>query len=353
MPFSNKKKILQMFPKEAVRVWADNSLVSRRKLTVSWRKLKALVIGETAFGDCVLYAISSSSPVPKGAILVTEHDGEGIIVLAETLAQWIARLVEFNGAEIAVVPGSASDVKFAGKNSRLYAADHLRLNPNSAWARAFSEPGALSGSAKILYYDKQKQRIRPIEELPWLEHVQLENIKSPDLQPLGKLVKLSRLLLHNCQITDLSPLNSARKLVWLGLYDCATTSLKALEGAPKLEQLRVLRTLVTHLDALESIPTLEHLEITECDYDDAKAIGKLTQLSSLELSGTSISTLAPFVCLEKLEYLQIDQTQITDLDPILELPKLRELTIGKEMVAPKILKALRKQRPELEIEVIS
>jgi Leucine-rich repeat (LRR) protein len=339
---------ISIFPVDEVHVWRGDNLVERESLDPAWAKAEFLVFGGTIFGDELLYNISKVAPVCLGAILVTDHEViSPIKVLSENLADWLARIAAFSGIELAVVPGCADDI--ASNDALAFAEDHLRLNPDDEWAARKVYAAHTLHPDSLIYWDERERRLRPIEEMPWLENVSLSDVEPADLHRLAALKELNSLHLSRCSVADLAPLAFAQKLEWLGIYDFPDTSVAPLAALTKLNQLRTLRTLIRDVAALAAIPALNVLEITDSAFDDVAAVAQISSLTALSLSGTQIETLAPLVALQRLTYLQVNGTRITDLAPAVELPHLESLIVSKGAFPRKVLADVRRRRPELEL----
>lgn len=346
--FLGSEEAIRIYSVDSVHVWQDELFSGFELSYPAWANAKFLAFGATAFGDELLYCVADANAVRRGAIVSTDHEGDfPFVVLGENLADWLARLAAFSGLELAVVPGAAEEI--ASEQVLAFAVDHLRLNPGSEWA-ARKVYAAHTPHPKILiYWDERERRLRPIEEMPWLEHVSLSNVETADLKPLASLKELRHLTLSSCSVADLSPLALAQKLEWLGIYDGPNTSVAPLADITKLNQLHALRTQLHDVAALAANPTLNFLEITECAFDDVASVAQVTSLTKLSLEGTQIKTLAPLVALRGLTYLQIDGTRVADLTPALELPKLESLIVSEGAFPRKVLDEFRRRRPSVEL----
>lgn len=347
--FLESDDIIRLCSVDEVRLWSDEEgIVSQEDLGPAWEHAEFLLIGNTSFGDELLYNLSDGAPAPRGAILVTEHDGESpFMVLAENLADWLSRLVAFSGVELGVVPGGVDDL--APEVALRFVEDHLRLNPQSEWAARKLYAARTPEPDPFIYWDKRERRMRPIHEIAWLTSVSLCDVEADDLGPIAGLKELRYLSLSGCSVSDLSALRSCTKLEWLGINDGPDTSVAPLAALHRLGQLRTGRTLLRDVAELAAIPSLDFLEISGCDFDDVDGIARITSLTKLDLSDTRVSTLAPLVALRDLTYLQIDGTRIRDLTPILEMSSLEIVIVSKGAADSGVIKEIRRRRPGLEL----
>ncbi len=114
-------------------------MMFRHQVPSAWETVNGFMIGGTPFFDR-LFIITGHSRYPNGAILLTDHEADSennMIVVALSLANYIARLCFFDGVELVSVPGNCSD--FPSQNVQLLAREIVELNPQSAqWQRIAS-----------------------------------------------------------------------------------------------------------------------------------------------------------------------------------------------------------------------
>lgn len=328
-----------------LRRWAGG-LVRREELPQNWRSAEFITFGRTTFGDDVLYC--TSPPRGQGTIAVTNHEDDATLeVLGDCLADWLSRLAAFSGRELAVAPGEANDI--AHEDALAYARDHARLNPGCEWAAKKIYEAENPNETRIIYWDSRENRLRPIEELPWLTDVTLSGHGPLSLEPLRNLQSLEHLLIAGYELADLSPLGVLSELRWLGIYNAGTLSVKPLNGLRKLGQLRTLSTLILDVGALASIETLEFVEITNCPFRDVAAIGALSSLTEVSVSGTQVEDLGPLLKLPRIEYLQIDNTPIRDITACARCRSLKTLVVREGQFDAQMLEHLQLACPGLEI----
>lgn len=61
------------------------------------------------------------------------HQPQGIIVLGDTLADWLSRWMAFEFVEYAYVSGDLDELPVDAQ--RAFLMDHVRINPRLKWAR--------------------------------------------------------------------------------------------------------------------------------------------------------------------------------------------------------------------------
>lgn len=340
-----EKLVTHLAPLDELCVWDPAKSLIEDRVPEIFQDESFLQIGRTTFGDALLVQMSGEAP---GRVLVTDHDADSpMVVLGENLAAWLGRLMDCAGVEFAVLIGALDDV--APEMAERFARDHRRLNPSCEWAAwRLYQPGSPD---EIAQWDEKSCQVRPIQEMPWLEHVTISDSTATSLAPLAGLENLHHLLLCDCQFRDLEPLRRLSKLEWLGIYSGPTTSLRSLAGLPALRQLRTRDTLLTEIDALAACPRFEFLEITDARFTDIGAVAQIRSLKKLAVQQTAITTIAPLAGLPKLDYLQLNGTPVRDFMPALKMPKLRDLCVSEGQI-PTIQRGLLKlRRPKLEIHI--
>jgi hypothetical protein len=130
-------------PDDEGLTWLDDPTLRAEKLWVAppagecwlagWGDARLLAIGYTPFGDWLLWCDGLQGR-PVGTVVLTDHDSdENPIVLGDSLAQWLGRYHTFGLSEYAIAPAGLDDIE--RNEAFVFLSDHLRLNPESAWAR--------------------------------------------------------------------------------------------------------------------------------------------------------------------------------------------------------------------------
>jgi SMI1 / KNR4 family (SUKH-1) len=127
----NETDVVRFLELPQVRLWGETALVGRETLPAEWRDAQFLCFGTTCFGDDLLYCVSPT-PERSGVIAVTNHeDDPALLVLGRDLAEWLGRLAEYEGVELAVVPGNIEN--FPPEKQIAFARSHFGLNPACEW----------------------------------------------------------------------------------------------------------------------------------------------------------------------------------------------------------------------------
>jgi hypothetical protein len=94
-------------------------------------KADILLIGYTPFGDWLLYCENLKGH-PDGTIVLTDHDGDGVIIVGESFRSWLARysFFEFEPSIVADALDSWSAEVVVP-----FLEQHLALNPHVDWTK--------------------------------------------------------------------------------------------------------------------------------------------------------------------------------------------------------------------------
>ncbi len=103
-----------------------------------WRTADFFRIADSVhMGDMIAYCCDPPRGRPGAIVLVEEqfrnHFCDPVVVLGDSLAQWLDRWRSCGYQEFACYPGGAWDI--SAELERSYLEDHLRLNPDGSWAR--------------------------------------------------------------------------------------------------------------------------------------------------------------------------------------------------------------------------
>ena len=120
---------------------SDLDVGDMRNTHPDWYDARYLAIGRGIFGDTLAWCENAPGR-STGSIVLVDHEGggpardpnqpQGIIVLADSLADWLSRWMAFDFVEYAYVSGELKVLP--PQQQRAFLIDHLRLNPNLAWA---------------------------------------------------------------------------------------------------------------------------------------------------------------------------------------------------------------------------
>jgi hypothetical protein len=252
--------------------WAS-AITETENAAPEWRTLDYFAFGHLIHGDEILFC--PKSPRGQGTIIMADHEADdAACVLADDLASWLNRLMNFGGVEYAYLSGDLGSLTEA--RQREFLTDHKRLNPGIEWiARHLMSLDCPNGHPRgYHHWVGSKSMLIPIAEAGAVKRAELDNPTPTDIQSLANGSALEDLIISNGLLADLSPIASLPLLNDLSLYDLGKIDVAPLARAASLERLRILRTRVTNLAALAGAPKLKYLEIGGVPHgaDDLKTI---------------------------------------------------------------------------------
>jgi len=193
------------------------------------------------------------------------------------------------------------------------------------------------------YADPRKQGqitdLTPLQSLPNVVELLLDNNQITDLSPLHSLPNLTKLDVSYNQITDLRSLRGLQSLTQLNLASNQITDVNSLQSLTSLISLKLDHNPIGDISSLKTLKNLETLSLYKLAQDDrslfsTQKIGLLSDISSLqnliylrrlELGNNQISDLSPLRSLTTLNFLSVSYNQITDVTPVESLTSLNQL----------------------------
>lgn len=118
----------------------DSILKFLHKSNSGWKDAEYFAFGQGIFGDQLTFCVNPPRS-DDSLVAVLDYEEQGpddnpeqpgvIVVLADTLAEWIARFVVFDLVEYGYHTGGVDELQ---PDKRLaFISDHLRLNPGARW----------------------------------------------------------------------------------------------------------------------------------------------------------------------------------------------------------------------------
>ena len=215
------------------------------------------------FGDAVMCDAA-------GRIVLADHEAGEAVILGRSLAEWIERLLAFNGDELAYMQGGVDDI--APEAARRFLNDHLSLNPGSEWAaRKLMQLDHPHGHPLgYHHWDRENNRLVPIAQATDAHKIDLTAGSQRDVDSLADARDCRYLMIVRGSVSDFSPLTKIRSLTDLYIYDIPRVDARQLASCPALKDLCFLRCRVDHVDALAEMGTLKRLRLNECHVDEGE-----------------------------------------------------------------------------------
>ncbi|MBB3995579.1 hypothetical protein GGR95_003236 [Sulfitobacter undariae] len=168
-------------------------------------------------------------------------------------------------------------------------------------------------------YAEAEQRVEEAraEGATILDFSYLPNLK--DVPPLNDLPIVIHVDLDNTQISDLTPIAALPHLMVLSLADTQVSSLEPLQHCKNLELINCNNTHVNNLTPISALRALKHLGLGQTPIADISPLQNITTLRSLSLWATSVADISALQVLSHLIWLTLNDTEVRDLRPIAQL----------------------------------
>jgi Leucine-rich repeat (LRR) protein len=188
----------------------------------------------------------------------------------------------------------------------------MRLNapsgepPGPPWLRKLIGIDLFANVVRVDCQDTAFEDIDAIENLPQLEHLNLNATLVRDLSPLANLTRLHTLECRDTDIVTISPLGE--------------------------------------------LVELQFLQLNGTRIRDLTPLSRLTNLEQLYLRGTEVQDVTPLGKLKALEFLGLRATRVQDVLPLRNLVNLKWLDLRETPTTPADLQTLQRALPKCNIE---
>lgn len=131
--------------------------------------------------------------------------------------------------------------------------------------------------------------LTPLQGLPNLETLDLQNCEVTDITPIARLGNLTELSLQYTKVRDVSPLAELTKLRFLDLASSPVSDISPLVNLPNLYCLRLSGTPIRDIRPLEQMTNLTQLDLSVVEVNDVSPLARVRKLGILDLLGTPAS----------------------------------------------------------------
>lgn len=170
--------------------------------------------------------------------------------------------------------------------------------------------------------------IPPLDDLPYLAHVNLSGTGVLDITQLILLPQLKTLTLGNPDFRDLAPAIALQKLERLNLERSNVSNLSPLTGLKGLESLSIAESPVSDIEPIGRLMNLKRLSLRDCAIADISPLARLDRLESLYLERCPVDSLAPLKKLEHLRFLSLGLLETSpSYEPLTGMVSLRKLQV--------------------------
>ena len=174
--------------------------------------------------------------------------------------------------------------------------------------------------------------VPPLQGLPRLTLLNLDDDGICDLQPLASLAKLTYLSLSRNTITNLAVLSQLSGLVNLELRGNSISNLSFITSLSRLSYADLAFNRITNISPLLSLTNLNSLVLAGNHLTDYGSLSGMTSVSNLWLLGNSITNASVLAGLGWLNYLNLDGNNLDTVSPLLSLANLTGLSLSQNPI---------------------
>jgi len=171
-----------------------------------------------------------------------------------------------------------------------------------------------------------------INELVWLEELDLDSNEISEIEGLEKLTALTELSLFCNQISEIKGLEELTALKGLVLSSNKISEIKGLEKLSALKTLVLSSNQISEIKGLEKLTALTTLSLDSNQISELKGLEKLTALTELYLSSNQINEIKGLEELTALTGLYLNSNQISEIKHLDQLTQLGFLNLQNNKI---------------------
>jgi len=183
-----------------------------------------------------------------------------------------------------------------------------------------------------LHYN-QISEIKGLEELTALTELYLSINQISEIKGLENLTTLTKLDLSSNQISEIKGLVKLTALTKLWLPFNQVSEIKDLEKLTALKDLRLHENQIIEIRGLEKLTALKALSLGSNQISEIKGLEKLIALKALYISSNQISEIKGLEKLTTLKYLILHSNQISEIKGLVELSALTGLDLSSNQIS--------------------
>jgi len=172
-----------------------------------------------------------------------------------------------------------------------------------------------------------------INELVWLEVLDLDSNEISKINGLEKLGDLKMLSLDSNQISDINGLEKLNALTTLLFSYNQISEIKGLEKLNALTELYFSSNQISEIKGLEKLTALTGLHLSSNQISEIKGLEKLTALTYLGLSSNQISEIKGLEKLTALTELHLESNHISEIEGLEKLTALTTLLLDSNEIS--------------------
>lgn len=174
--------------------------------------------------------------------------------------------------------------------------------------------------------------LSPIEALRQLRYVDLSNTKITALGPISNITFLEHLNVSNTPTSDIQFIKYADKLKSLDISSTKITDIGLLTNLKSIHSLDASETPIMSFAVLNEFDSLKRLILHNSGFNNGENIQKLTNLVELDLSQNYLINFSALQGLSSLKFLNLSETNITDLTPFKGFDNLEVIDLTKTQI---------------------
>lgn len=181
-----------------------------------------------------------------------------------------------------------------------------------------------------------------------VEYVQLDYLSASDWRTICSMSNLHRLSLVGLELNDLSGIEN---LPYLEILDVSGNELSTLEPLTKCVSLNELYAADNRLESCPQLPGVVYLDLSGNRISSVTDLAKLSRLKSLYLHRNNISDASPLGELSSLATLDLAHNNIHDLNHLNQLSALKMLYVDGNYLSNDVLTGFHNDVPNCALDV--
>ncbi len=164
-----------------------------------------------------------------------------------------------------------------------------------------------------------------IDELPWIEELNLNHNKLVSLNGLPSLPNLKRIYLQDNHLLNLSTLPVMLNLEYMDLSYNILTNFEGLSGLPELKKINIQRNRIESFRGLSEMPALDELDLSYNNLTTLLDLPVLKNLKKIYLQHNHLKDVSRLSNTPELEELDLRHNDLISLSSLSSLPHLKKL----------------------------
>lgn len=172
-----------------------------------------------------------------------------------------------------------------------------------------------------------------LNDLVWLEKLELSYNQISEIKGLEKLTNLTKLSLFSNQISEIKGLEKLINLTTLYLHSNQISEIKGLDKLTYLTTLSLSSNQISEIQNLNQLAALKTLNLESNKVSKIKGLKELATLNKLWLSSNQIREIKELEQLSTLKILHLGYNQISEIEGLEELTSLNKLSLDSNQIS--------------------